>query len=971
MKPRSCLGVFLVLCLFLIGIFFLPGTVSGGSNLVTVTPTSLNLIEGESATIELIFNGTLSGEDTVEVALHTDPLCKLEEGINKVIFDANTTRVSVTVTATNNNRIEAPSYPCAVVTDSTTSTNPSFQYHEVEDVSILIRENDATMGIAKKSDAVEGESDAAGSFTITVNPKLPVDVGVQIFVSGTASVGTDFDIPDDWVPDPLAPTQRFKITIPAETASFQLDIPVLDDNHVEVSETVSVTLEKFFPVNLPGSTVGLSSSQAEFSITDDDTAQVTVEKTSDASEAGLSGQFTIKLSAPAVSLVRVYFSLPFLQGRAKEGIDYEEILPTHSVVIPAGETSRPVNIIPINDDEQEGDETVMIRLDSVTDNLSSPGRISIGTPSTASLTLKDDDLPVVSVVKVQDGAEGGQAGQFLLLLSEPVAENVVVDVAFSGTADAEDYTALPASVTLPAGQTSQVISVNMQDDDLLEGAEDLKVTLIKTNNGRLSAVAEPPANEAVLTILDNDEAAVGIYKNADAAEPDINNFFTVAIPKRVTADVVVYYTVTGQAEPGEDYKALSGSVVIPANQYTAEIKIEVMDDEIVEGSEDVQLTLTGTDHPQVTVSSTASASLMLMDNDIAEVSIRRVADAEEPGTNGAFQVSMTQAADVDVTVAYNVSGSAAAGSDYAQLSGQVIIPQGEKEAEISVLVKDDALVEAAEDLVVTLTGTDNARVMVGTQAEASLMILSEDLAQVRMEKKPNGDAGEPDKAGTFTIKLSNPVSVPLTVNYSEAGGTAVRGVDFKPLSGVITIPAGATAVDISLSVLDDDVFEGTETVRITLTKVSGSPLVSLAAAPGNTVELAIIDNEMPYVSIVPAKNVSLSEAGQPFTFTIILSKLVAGDLTVNYQVSGTATAGEDFLPLSGSVKIENGKTTAAVRLTPKRDDKFEGDETIIITLTSVNHSGVSIGSEKTITIILQDDLVIYLPFINRQGGPAN
>ena len=61
---------------------------------------------------------------------------------------------------------------------------------------------------------------------------------------------------------------------------------------------------------------------------------------------------------------------------------------------------------------------------------------------------------------------------------------------------------------------------------------------------------------------------------------------------------MVSYSVAGTAtNGGTDYTSLSGTVTIPANTLTATIDVTgINDDAIVEGTETVIVTLTGTDN---------------------------------------------------------------------------------------------------------------------------------------------------------------------------------------------------------------------------------------------------------------------------------------------------------------------------------------------------------------------------------------
>ena len=71
-------------------------------------------------------------------------------------------------------------------------------------------------------------------------------------------------------------------------------------------------------------------------------------------------------------------------------------------------------------------------------------------------------------------------------------------------------------------------------------------------------------------------------------------------------------------------------------------------------------------------------------------------------------------------------------------------------------------------------------------------------------------------------------------------------------------------------------------------------------------------------------------------YTVTLSKASSTDTTIAYTVTGTATSGDDFTPLSGSVTITAGNTTATIDLAALDDALVEASETVIVTLDSIS-----------------------------------
>jgi hypothetical protein len=88
---------------------------------------------------------------------------------------------------------------------------------------------------------------------------------------------------------------------------------------------------------------------------------------------------------------------------------------------------------------------------------------------------------------------------------------------------------------------------------------------------------------------------------------------------------------------------------------------------------------------------------------------------------------------------------------------------------------------------------------------------------------PEGNAGR--REVFFTVRLSAPTIVPVTVRYEIVGGTAHDGNDFQTAgAGVLTIPAGASSGRIGVVVKGDIVPEGAEVFFLRLTGVSNATL---------------------------------------------------------------------------------------------------------------------------------------------------
>ena len=325
-------------------------------------------------------------------------------------------------------------------------------------------------------------------------------------------------------------------------------------------------------------------------------------------------------------------------------------------------------------------------------------------------------------------------------------------------------------------------------------------------------------------------------------------------------------------------------------------------------------------------------------------------NASEAGPDtGIFAVTRSGSTSGALTVNYTVSGTAGAGSDYTALAGSVTLASGAASATITVTPIDDMAVEGNETVIVTLS--NNAAYAIGGPNSATVTIADNDgsLPTVTVSATdPNASEAGPD-AGIFTVTRSGSTSGALTVNYTVSG-TASAGGDYTALAGSVNLASGAASATITVTPIDDATVEGNETVTVTLS----SNAAYTVGSPGSaTVTIADNDGSTPTVTI-SATDPTASEAGPDAgIFTVTRSGSTSGALTVNYTVSGTASAGSDYTALAGSVTLGSGAASATITVAPSDDTAEEGNETVAVTLSS--NAAYSVGSPSSATITIADN----------------
>src|ERR1051326_3481219 len=147
--------------------------------------------------------------------------------------------------------------------------------------------------------------------------------------------------------------------------------------------------------------------------------------------------------------------------------------------------------------------------------------------------------------------------------------------------------------------------------------------------------------------------------------------------------------------------------------------------------------------------------------------------------------------------------------------------------------------------------------------------------------------------------------------------------------------------------IDDALVEGNETVVLTVSSNSAYLVGSPSSA---TVTIADNDSNpppLPTVTVV-ASDANASETGpDPGRFTVSRTGDTAASLSVHYSLGGSAQNGSDYQTLSGSVTIASGNSSASVTVTPIDDTAVEGNETVVLTISS--DAAYTVGSPSSAT----------------------
>jgi len=600
-------------------------------------------------------------------------------------------------------------------------------------------------------------------------------------VADTATSGVDY-----------TPPASTSILFPGSFLQSSLDINItsIPDVLIEGDETLTLTLD-----SVTGGTISPTANSDTANILDDDFPAASISATdSDAAEATPSnstGQFTIDLGVTNTSgsAITVNYTI---SGSAGNTTDYSTI--GTSVNIPNNQQTATVTITPVDDGTVEGTETVILTLAAGTG-------YTVGAPSSATVNIADNDVPEASITATDDDAAeatpSNSTGEFTIDLgvTNTSGSAITVNYTISGSAgNTTDYSTITTSVNIPNNQQTATVTITPVDDGTVESTETVTLTLA---GGTGYTVGAP--SSATVNIADNDVPAASITAtDDDAAEATPSNStgeFTIDLGVANTSGsaITVNYTIGGSAANGTDYNTITSSVNIPNNQQTATIDITPSDDNLVEISESVIITLAaGTGY---SIGAPNTATLNIVDNDVGTFTVDTTdADADEEGPDdGIFVIRLDteNRTGTAITLPYSLSGTATNGggnSDYT-ITGQATFtfPAGILARTLRITPIDDSDLEDDETVILQLGTPSSSQFEVGAPNSGTITIADNecaggDTAPVR-NSNPNEFCDTPSVNLNTLVSGSAPAG--STLRWSTIPNPSVVG-DLLPSATVST-----------------------------------------------------------------------------------------------------------------------------------------------------------------------------------------
>nr|WP_286191175.1 Calx-beta domain-containing protein [Synechococcus sp. FACHB-909] len=823
---------------------------------LAVSPASVT----ENGTTNLVYTFTRTGATTnpltVNYAINGTATNGTDYGLipTSVTFAAGSATATVTVDPTADAILE----PDETVS-LTLTADPAYVVGTTTTITGTIANDDAASLSISDVSLTEGDAGTKiAVFTVTLNQAVAGGTSVTYATAnGTATAGSDY----------VATSGTLNFTgTSGETQT--ISVTINGESRVELNETF------FLNLSTPTNGVTLADGQGLGTITNDDTASLSINNVSRVE--GNSGITSFVFDVTLNNAVDVPLSVGYATANGTATLannDYQAANGTLNFVGTASETQQ-ITVNALGDTTVEANETFVVNLS----NLQASGRNVTLANAQATGTITNDDGASFSIndVSVTESNSGTKTAVFSVTLNNAVSGGSSVSYATAnGTATAgSDYLATSGTLTFAgtAGET-QTISVTINGDTAFEPDETFFLNLSAPTNG--VTIAD---SQGLGTITNDDPAPLPVVtlavSPASVTENGATNLiYTFTRTGATTNPLTVNYAINGTASNGTDYGLIPASVTFAAGSATASVTVDPTADAILEPNETVSLTLTA--DPAYVVGTTTAVTGTITNDDAASFSISDVSISEgNSGTKTAvFTVSLSQAVAGGASVSYaTANGTATAGSDYLAASGTLTFTGTAGETQtVSVTINGDTTFEPDETFFLNLSAPTNGVTIADSQGLAT--ITNDDPAPLPVVTLALSPASVTENGTTnlvYTFTRTGATTNPLTVNYA-INGTATNGTDYGLIPTSVTFAAGSATATVTVDPTGDSDVEPDETVSLTLLANAAYAISNTGAVTG-TITNDDVGNRAPVFVADPAKTI---RPGQTATFTG--ASLVAND----------------------------------------------------------------------------------------------
>lgn len=664
-------------------------------------------------------------------------------------------------------------------------------------------------------------------------------------------------------------------------------------------------------------------------------------------------------------------SVPFTtsDGSAIAGVNYQTVVT--NIIFPMGEVQQTVNIPLIRDFVITNDLDVNLALDPILP-------ASYGDQPTAKLHIVNDDAAVnfsAPTYQVTKNVINGVATINVLRLGTSYGTaSVIFNTTTNGSATPGlDYTPVTNYlVTFNPGVTNVAVNIPITNNAVPEGFRTVEIQLTNPVN----TVLYSPSN-AVLTIIDTVYSAGQISfsaTNYNVTPSDGSAVLKVIRTNGSSGTISVdYHTIAQTAVPGNDYVASSGQLTFIAGVVSQNINVPLLSQTLVQPPVTFSVVLSNlVGGAQMIAPTNATVNII---SSIAGISFVAATNTA-PENSGAVNVLVQRLFNTNNVVSVNYAtapDTALANVNYLTTAGTLSFTNGESTKVLSIALVNRTNVTGDLKFSVKLSSPVGAQLL----AQSNTVVVIQDAdagisftnSTVRVLKN-SGSA-------TITVVCSNPRvepivtdtnSVPLSVRYYTADGTALAGTDYQAVSGTLVFTNGIATNTFDVPIFNNAAVSGDHAFSVILTNVTAPGQIT----PYGTQTVVISESNPGFRFSSPTYTVfeNAVQAG----ITVYRTGFTDTVASVNFTATnGTAVNGANFFATNGTLVFTNGETVKSFNVPIIANIAVQPNLTVLLQLLNPTN-GTLVAPSAAILNILENGGSYVVPAgatLVSESGPVN
>ena len=513
-----------------------------------------------------------------------------------------------------------------------------------------------------------------------------------------------------------------------------------------------------------------------------------------------------------------------------------------------------------------------------------------------------------------------------IALSSLISEDLVLVVTSALTrVSADDVDMIPNGLTITVGTDHVEYEITVEDDAEIEIDElfELEITELRYRNGFSRNADGSAIASAGFTIVSDDTASwslsaantmvaegtsIAVTITSDKPLPTLADPPTVALQVLNSAGVVV--RTVSVPRTSQLYSGMTTDVINIPNPdnnlfelgqvYTVRLASRSILGVLPVGSVGDPLEYTVTDDPSDLPDITLDYGVDTTVDEGGMITARITVDnAPDTGLGDGLYVQF----------AFNTMDSTASAADISFQPAGILIPMGQRSANIDIQANDDGMFDPGEVFALLVNnvwyGNSNRPsgmpVTVGTFVSGgTIRVIDKNAPMVTLTRVGEEDVEEADVDKTFNVALNAAVAVDLILDV-DFYGTATRNTDYSA-PDTVTIPAGQASVNYTVTVIGDVVAEIDETVELSISGGTTSDGDSFTLVSPQEAEFTITNNDIVTVTLAgPASAISESTAPQ---IVITLSSIPWPPSSSVPHYTWETLSGANFEDISAIVGVE-------------------------------------------------------------------